>query len=168
MIIKNPVRYISAKGFIHKKEVYGKKVFEIQKELWEQITCDDIEKLLVIINQKIDLYFCRRVDSLNVATHNKLVRDFIPDIIENSGRFCDVCILEDEAYTNCLNEKLQEEVSEYLADKTIEELADILEVLHAIAQSQGYAFSEVENLRREKKLSRGGFEKRIFLKSVIG
>lgn len=98
--------------------------------------------------------------------YNKLVRDRIPDIIESSGKTCETCILDKEAYTASLKEKLQEEVTEYLTDDTLEELADILEVLHALAKSHGHTFEDVEKLRMEKKLSRGGFEKRIFLKSV--
>ena len=63
---------------------------------------------------------------------NKLVRDRIPEIIESNGEFAKTIILEDEEYINQLNIKLKEEVSEYLLDNNIEEIADIMEVLLAI------------------------------------
>ena len=62
----------------------------------------------------------------------KLVRDNIPDIIRADGKTPVTRILNQEEYLNELDRKLQEEVAEYQADKSMEELADILEVLSAI------------------------------------
>lgn len=45
--------------------------------------------------------------------YNKLVRDNIPDIIENSGKKCVTRILMEEDYIEALEVKLQEEVNEY-------------------------------------------------------
>lgn len=97
--------------------------------------------------------------------HNKLVRDRIPEIIEASGRKCEWEVLSDEAYLARLDEKLREELAEYLEDKSMEELADLLEVLMAVAEMRG-SFAQVEAIRLEKKARRGGFEKRILLKSA--
>lgn len=97
--------------------------------------------------------------------HNKLVRDRIPEIIENSGRKCEWEILSDEEYLMRLDEKLQEELAEYLEDKSLEELADLLEVLMAVAEARG-SMAQVEAIRVAKKAKRGGFEKRILLKAT--
>ncbi|MBP3454435.1 MAG: nucleoside triphosphate pyrophosphohydrolase [Clostridia bacterium] len=97
--------------------------------------------------------------------HNKLVRDRIPEIIEASDRKCEWEVLSDEEYLARLDEKLQEELAEYLADKSLEELADLLEVLMAVAEARG-SMAEVEAIRVAKKAKRGGFEKRILLKST--
>lgn len=96
--------------------------------------------------------------------HNKLVRDRIPEIIEASGRRCEWEVLSEEEYLARLDEKLQEELAEYLEDKSLEELADLLEVLMAVAAARG-SMAEVEAIRVEKKAKRGGFEKKILLRT---
>ena len=98
--------------------------------------------------------------------HNKLVRDKIPQIIEQSGKICVTRILSDEEYAAALNAKLQEELNEYLADGSMEELADLLEVMMAAAKARGHDFSEVEAIRRKKAEKRGRFNDRIYLESV--
>ena len=99
-------------------------------------------------------------------THNKLVRDRIPQIIEASGKTCVSRILPQEEYLAALDNKLQEELNEYQADKSMEELADLLEVMMAVAEARGHDFCEVEALRQAKAARRGGFRERIFLESV--
>lgn len=98
--------------------------------------------------------------------HNKLVRDRIPEIIEASGKTCSIRILSDEEYIAALDAKLQEELNEYLSDGSMEELADLLEVMMAAAKARGHDFNEVEAIRREKADKRGGFGRRIWLGSV--
>ena len=66
-----------------------------------------------------------------------------------------------------LDEKLNEELAEYQEDKSIEELADLLEVVRAVARARGSSIEEVEDIRRRKAEKRGGFEKRILLEEVI-
>ena len=66
----------------------------------------------------------------------------------------------------CLIKKLDEELLEYHQDQTIEELADLLEVLYAAAKARGYSIEEIEQLRVEKQKARGGFDRKILLKSV--
>ena len=65
---------------------------------------------------------------MNVIKYNKLVRDYIPEIIEASGKSCVTEILSDEEYLRMLDAKLDEELAEYHKDRNIEELADLLEV----------------------------------------
>ena len=72
----------------------------------------------------------------------------------------------DAQYVAALDVKLREELNEYLADGSMEELADLLEVMMACAKARGHDFAEVEHIRREKAEKRGGFEQRIFLESV--
>ena len=102
-----------------------------------------------------------------IRTYNKLVRDRIPEIIESSGRTCTTEILSDEDYLHFLDEKLDEELAEYHQDQSIEELADLLEVIRAAAAAHGYTFEALESVRVKKAIERGGFEKRILLKEVI-
>lgn len=101
-----------------------------------------------------------------MVIHNKLVRDRIPQIIEKSGKKANTEILESEEYITELDKKLNEECAEYQASKDIEELADIMEVIYAIAAARGYTINELETIRRVKADERGGFADRVFLKSV--
>ena len=99
-------------------------------------------------------------------TYNKLVRDLIPEIIEESGKKCSIEILNDEEYIKSIDAKLDEELAEYHKDQNIEELADLLEVIYAAARARGYSIEELERIRVSKAQERGGFDKRILLKEV--
>ena len=98
--------------------------------------------------------------------YEKLVRDKIPEIINKGGNKCVIATLSDEEYCKKLEEKLFEEVNEFKSDKTVEELADILEVVYALAKNMGVSKTELEDLRLKKVNSRGGFEEKILLKWV--
>ena len=101
-----------------------------------------------------------------IIAHNKLVRDRIPQIIIQSGKTCITRTLSDDEYLSALDAKLREELNEYLADGSMEELADLLEVMMAAAEARGHTFAEVEVIRRTKAEKRGGFRERIWLESV--
>ena len=98
--------------------------------------------------------------------YNKLVRDRIPEIIESSGKTCTTEILSLEKYIRMLDVKLDEELAEYRKDQNIEELADLMEVIHAATIARGYTLEDLEQIRAEKAAKRGSFEKRILLKEV--
>ena len=101
---------------------------------------------------------------------NKLVRDNIPDIIASNGEKSVTRILTDEEYEVALYKKLLEETNEVISSKssgeTLEELADVLEILMAIAKLNGKTLDDVLKIAAQKKLKRGGFEKRIFLEKT--
>jgi len=97
-----------------------------------------------------------------VMNHGKLVRDKIPQIIRSKGQEPVICTADTEEYCVRLRDKLQEEVEEYLAsDNDREELADILEVLYALAEQAGTDHQQLEKLRAAKAETRGGFADRI-------
>lgn len=99
--------------------------------------------------------------------YDKLIRDRIPEIIEQSGKKCIIEELDTDTYIRYLDQKLNEELAEYQADKSLEELADLLEVIYTVAVARGYSIEELDGLRKEKAEKRGGFEKRLRLKGVI-
>ena len=66
-----------------------------------------------------------------------------------------------------LDQKLDEELKEYQESKSMEELADLLEVTRAVALARGSSREEVEQIRIKKAEKRGGFEKRILLETVM-
>lgn len=81
------------------------------------------EKLYDIIILVCGLYYSWRI------ILGKLVRDKIPQIIQADGKSPIIRTLSEEDYLQELDKKLNEEVAEYQADKSIEEMADVLEPL---------------------------------------
>ena len=98
-----------------------------------------------------------------MTAYNKLIRDKIPEIIEANGGKAEIRILSDEEYRTYLEAKLDEEVGEYHRDKNLEELADILEVVYALAASIGCTKEDLFAVYQKKHEERGGFDQRYFL-----
>lgn len=98
--------------------------------------------------------------------HKKLVRDKIPMIIENNGQTAKTRILDKQHYTRALEKKLKEETREYLHSRDLTELADILEVVDALAADQGSSFEQIVKLKQKKRQTNGAFHRKIFLVSV--
>lgn len=102
--------------------------------------------------------------------YNKLVRDRIPEIIKQQGKTFTTRILKNKEYLKELRTKLVEETNEYLeADsktESIEELADIMELLHALAEFHDVTIGKLEQIRAEKAEKRGSFKERIYLMEV--
>ena len=99
--------------------------------------------------------------------YNKLVRDKIPEIIKASGKECEIEIAPKEERYSLLENKLQEEVGEFLEDKNLEELADIMEVLFDLAHVLGYSEEDLLKMRDKKKRRKEeAFKEGIVLKAV--
>lgn len=82
--------------------------------------------------------------------YNKLVRDKIPEIIEQDGKRCLTETLSEEAYILALDNKIEEELAEYLSEPCLEELADLTEVICAVAIARGFTLEDLERVRKEK------------------
>lgn len=105
-----------------------------------------------------------------MPVYNKLVRDRIPEIIEMTGKKYRIRMLNDNEYIDELRKKAQEELAEYMSSESnqeaVEELADLLEVVFALAGAHGSSGEELENVRKTKAEKRGGFQEKIFLIDV--
>lgn len=99
--------------------------------------------------------------------YDKLVRDRIPEIIEKDGRRPVAHIATDEEYVRKLVEKLSEETAELAKNPSAEELADVLEVIHAFCKLYGFDMKDIERERLRKRDERGRFDKRIILDKVV-
>ncbi len=95
--------------------------------------------------------------------YNKLVRDKIPEYIRKKGGNPITHIADDAEYWRKLKEKLNEELEEFKKDENIEEFADLLEVIDAIADYKKFDRNEVEMVKEKKVSERGGFKDKIIL-----
>jgi predicted house-cleaning noncanonical NTP pyrophosphatase (MazG superfamily) len=93
----------------------------------------------------------------------KLVRDRIPEIIRVSGGNPVTRVAEHGEYAALLRAKLYEEAGEYMASGDPAELADVLEVIGALAALHDLSPAALERLRAEKAAERGGFAHRHVL-----
>ena len=98
--------------------------------------------------------------------YGKLVRDKIPQIIKKQGKIAVIHTLNDADFEQYLERKLYEETGEYCQSKSLEELADILEVIIALAELQGCSFADLVDLQVRKAVKRGSFKKKILLVEV--
>lgn len=98
--------------------------------------------------------------------YQKLVRDNIPAKIAQNGERAIVRTLSDAEYLDALVAKLKEEVGEFEASRSVEELADIKEVTIALREALGVHAGDLEEVRRKKAKKNGRFKRRIFLEGV--
>ena len=100
-------------------------------------------------------------------TYNKLVRDMIPENIDNEpGRKSKYRILDDKEYLIELNKKVIEEANEFVENNSIEELGDLIEVINAIMKLKSYKMEDVYKVMKEKTDKKGAFNNRIYLEYV--
>ena len=99
--------------------------------------------------------------------YDKLIRDRIPEIIADNGQTARVRVLNGDEYLAKLDEKLGEELAEYLADGDVGELADLLEVIYAAALVRGCSADQLDEIRRKKAEERGAFAEKLLLEEVL-
>ncbi len=105
-----------------------------------------------------------------MVQYDKLVRDRIPEIIKEAGKAPITRTVKDPAELKLrLIDKLAEETQEYRESGSIEEIADILEVLQALVeQVHGLSWEQVREIQGRKWEERGGFRDGIVLERVEG
>jgi predicted house-cleaning noncanonical NTP pyrophosphatase (MazG superfamily) len=100
----------------------------------------------------------------------KLVRDRIPELMTHQGSVIQVETLDHKAHIAALKNKIKEEALELCLatsrEDTIEEIADIIEVLDALALKLSIKRSEIDSVKRTKSIKIGGFDRGLFLKTV--
>ena len=105
---------------------------------------------------------------MSAIKYNKLIRDNIPEIIRASGKECVVRAMDDGDFLKMADLKLTEELEEYLESGSVEELADLMEVIYAAAEARGTTPSELEEIRKVKAERNGTFKKKLLLTAVRG
>lgn len=106
----------------------------------------------------------------SMPVYNKLVRDKILEIIGKDGLAYNARVLEPSEHLTEIKKKLFEEVREFEETATredaLEEMADVLELLHAALKVYGADFEELEAVRVRKREKRGGFDEGLYLMDV--
>lgn len=98
--------------------------------------------------------------------HKKLIRDRIPQIIEDNNGKYKVRKLDEKEYQSELRRKLLEEAEEAKeadTDELLKELSDVLQVIKSIAEVNDIEFNKVEAKQKERRQSRGAFKNKLFL-----
>ena len=103
---------------------------------------------------------------MKTIEYNKLVRDLIPNVIEKAGKKPNLRTASEDEYFDKLKQKLLEEVNEFLESETVEELADIVEVVYAILETKEVSIDDFHSLREQKNKEKGAFKKKLILESV--
>lgn len=99
--------------------------------------------------------------------YNKLVRDKILKILKKSGVSHKYHIAKDDSeFLEKLYEKLHEEIQEFKEEPSVEEFADILQVLEAIAKHHCFNLDKIKEVKGSKKYNKGGFDNRIILEET--
>lgn len=100
-------------------------------------------------------------------SYNKLVRDKIPENINSiKGKKCNYRILNDKQYLQELDKKVFEEAHEFIEEHSIEELADLIEVIFVIMKERNISIEDVENARKVKNSKKGAFNDKVYLIDV--
>jgi predicted house-cleaning noncanonical NTP pyrophosphatase (MazG superfamily) len=98
---------------------------------------------------------------------NKLVRDKITEIMESKGSKLYAYKLNDQDFLKQLKLKLIEEASEVNRAQTeqeiLEELADVLEIIHTLAKFHNISLNDLEKAQEDKRTQKGGYQERIFV-----
>ncbi|MCX5528985.1 nucleoside triphosphate pyrophosphohydrolase [Streptomyces sp. NBC_00006] len=101
----------------------------------------------------------------------KLIRDLIPKLAADRGQHLPVREAAPAELPVLLRMKLAEECVEAIdasLDGLLEELADVLEVVHALAGLHGHSLAELEQARAAKATTRGGFKQGFVLELEEG
>ena len=100
----------------------------------------------------------------------KLIRDLLPQVMNERGVLLKQRTLNPEEFVDQLKIKLIEEANEVANAKSrpelIEELADVFEVLQALAKTMGITSNQIEEIQLKKLADKGGFDSKIFAEHV--
>lgn len=101
-----------------------------------------------------------------MAGYHKAIRGRIPEIIRRNGQECTVEKLDDREFLEFMEEKLMEELGEYLDSGSVEELADLVEACYRLAELRGIDRKRFDKIRQRKLEEAGGFDENLILTEI--
>lgn len=181
LAVQNPIYHLARREqFFHYDEI--KQVFSLDDSLKPYLSPALAEHIRDIMEYRRLKYIRKRyierayseaavaagqvAEEPGVVIHRKLVRDRIPEIIRAQGKMCETRTLSDGEYLEALHQKLREELDEYLVSGSLEELADLVEVVYGILGARQVTMDEFEAIRLKKVRERGAFGERVWLEKV--
>lgn len=108
-----------------------------------------------------------RDKTILIMKYQKLVRELIPQLIEEDGNEAITRTLEPQEHFQALKDKLLEEVEEYIESEDTEELADIVEIVRSLLEHHMMTYEDLEQTRKQRIEEHGSYSARIFLEEVI-
>lgn len=103
---------------------------------------------------------------MNKKVYYKLVRDRIPEIIDECGNRYAVRQLKGDDLRGYAFKKLREEVQEFVENPCAEEAADILEILNFICEREGLKSETIVSEKISKRITKGAFDMGFILEWV--
>ncbi len=103
---------------------------------------------------------------ITMTLYKKLVRDKIPEIVLRDGRAVKIRTADTQEFDRFLKQKFMEETEKFFESFEKDELADMLQLVHACAEFHGWSMDDLEDLRKKKLDEKGGFSRRIILESI--
>lgn len=149
----------------YKNWCFSKKVKYIEVTAWN----DNIDATKIYLKQAFIPKKITYIYGYPKKQYQKLVRDKIPEIIKNNNETPIIRTLNNKEYINELEKKLYEEYIEVLSAKgndKLEELADMLEVITALANTENKTLDDIIKIANNKKDKRGAFNDKIFLEGI--
>jgi predicted house-cleaning noncanonical NTP pyrophosphatase (MazG superfamily) len=137
-----------------------------RENLGKEYTCDGPHNEDVTFTAQLIHISHRIKEEEGFIRYNKLVRDRIPEIIELDGHTCKYHVATDDELERLLHQKLLEEVQEFIAKPSAEEMADILEVVDGLRKLHKIDITELKHQKIMKRTNRGGFDKKYVLEST--
>ena len=98
--------------------------------------------------------------------YNKLIRDNIPIMMQAQNKKFKLHEADEKEYQQKLQEKLLEEVTEFLENPCLEELADIQEVLNALLYNMQFDDQRLLQEMLTKSVTNGAFNRKLILEWV--
>ena len=99
----------------------------------------------------------------NMKMYNKLVRDRIPEHIEQAGKKFLVHAAEKESLKAYALRKLQEEVAEFIENPSAEEAADVMEIFHYVCDQHDLRDATIMAQTVSKRITHGAFDRGLVL-----
>ena len=98
----------------------------------------------------------------------KLVRDRIPRLIEEDGKTPKYHHADVGEFVQRLEDKMKEELQEFMEKPCLEEAGDMYEVLRCLCWLHRFDMQDVINSADLKRIDRGGFNKGVVLEEISG